>query len=310
MGLNIDGGVERGTDFNLRLAYHKTWLNDLGGEWIGGFQVGNESRLFTEFYQPLDIQQRFFIEPKLGLRRESIPIYQDNHRLQQYFVTEARGDLMTGFNVGNWGPISTGWSQLQRKNQTDVGDPDAPELDARYGGWLTSIAWDQQDNLFIPSRGWALQASYFDVNQEHYSKAMMDTAASMNWGDYVIHGRLIAAGSPQGQLPIYDPAALGGFLRMSGFDKDQIKGDSVRFGSVRVEKVIGKLPIGLRGDMRLGLSLERGRVDGRYTETNLDGWQESYALYIGGETPIGPTYLGFGHSPHGMSNLFVFVGTP
>jgi NTE family protein len=33
-------------------------------------------------------------------------------------------------------------------------------------------------------------------------------------------------------------------------------------------------------------------------------------VYLGGETPFGPTYVGFGYSTSGVSNLFLFVGTP
>lgn len=97
---------------------------------------------------------------------------------------------------------------------------------------------------------------------------------------------------------------------MTGFARNQVLGDSLIYGSIRGEKIIGQLPIGLRGDMRIGVALEAGRVDGRYTETELDGWQNSFTLYLGGETPIGSIYVGYGYSPEGMSNLYVFVGTP
>lgn len=61
--------------------------------------------------------------------------------------------------------------------------------------------------------------------------------------------------------------------------------------------------------MRVGVALESGKVGGRYTETNLDGWQNSVAIYAGGETPLGPVYAGYGYA-NGMSNIYIFVGTP
>jgi hypothetical protein len=33
-------------------------------------------------------------------------------------------------------------------------------------------------------------------------------------------------------------------------------------------------------------------------------------LVLGGETPFGPAYVGIGHSRRGITNLFLFVGTP
>jgi len=91
---------------------------------------------------------------------------------------------------------------------------------------------------------------------------------------------------------------------------DQIIGDSLYYGSVRAEKILGHLPIGLRGDMRLGIALETGKVDGRYSELELEGWQNSIAVYLGGETPLGPAFIGYGYSQEGMSSIYLFIGTP
>ena len=33
-------------------------------------------------------------------------------------------------------------------------------------------------------------------------------------------------------------------------------------------------------------------------------------LYLGGETPFGPAYIGLGYSGSGVANLFLFIGTP
>jgi NTE family protein len=59
LGLNLESRHDDST-FNFRAADHKTWLNHLGGEWLGGVQIGDEPRVFTEFYQPLDPIERFF----------------------------------------------------------------------------------------------------------------------------------------------------------------------------------------------------------------------------------------------------------
>jgi len=91
---------------------------------------------------------------------------------------------------------------------------------------------------------------------------------------------------------------------------DQIIGDSLYNGNVRAEKILGQLPIGLRGDMRLGVTLETGKVDGRYSELELEGWQNSIAVYLGGEAPIGPVFNGYGYAHEGMPSIYLFIGTP
>lgn len=307
-GLELDSVLGDTADYNLRVAYHRTWLNPLGGQWLSGLQIGDEPTVFTEFYQPLDVQQRYFVQPRLGFRRETINIYQDNDRLAQYKLDEWRLELMAGINIGVWGPIRFGWLERDRSASLDIGSPTWPDADASFGGLYATLNFDQFDSLFVPSRGWALQGTYFDASNGDYSRAEVDARIARDFGDYVFHGRVRAGGSPSGTLPVYDALALGGFLNMSGFSNNQIVGDSLRYVSVRGEKIIGRLPLGLRGDMRVGIGLETGKVDGRYSETALDGWQDSVAVYVGGETPFGPVYLGYGYSPEGVSNFYLSVG--
>ena len=131
-----------------------------------------------------------------------------------------------------------------------------------------------------------------------------------SFGDYVFNARLSYQGSPKGTLPAYDAVTLGGLDNLGGFAQNQINGDDIRYAGLRVEKIIGRLPMGLRGDMRAGLALETAKVGTLYTETQLSGRMNSASIYLGGETPLGPVYLGYGHSDTGVSSVYLFLGTP
>ena len=49
----------------------------------------------------------------------------------------------------------------------------------------------------------------------------------------------------------------------------------------------------------------------RYTETNLKPRQDSIGIYLGGETPFGPVFIGYGYSnSSGYSNAYLLIGTP
>ena len=92
-GFNLNAVSSGPSAFNLRVAYQKTLLNSLGGEWLAGVQVGNEPAVFTEFYQPLDAERRFFVEPKISFQRAPFYVYQDNKRLAEYSVDQAMKQL-------------------------------------------------------------------------------------------------------------------------------------------------------------------------------------------------------------------------
>jgi len=309
-GINLDSILGREATYDLRLAYHKTWLNSLGGEWLSGAQIGNKPKLFTEIYQPLDAARRFFVEGGVSYQREPLKIWQNNKNIADYKVDEVRLDLMSGMQVGMLGSVRLGWTERRREASLETGTVSLESGSKTFGGWTARVDFDQFDRLYLPTRGWLVRGSYFDSPDEKYSKAELELRLSRSIGGLIFHGRLYGAGSPRGELPVFDPVVMGGFLNMSGFARQQLVGDSVSYGSVRVEKIVGQLPLGLRGDMRVGMALESGKVGGRYTETELDGWQNSLAIYAGGETPIGPVYAGYGYAPNGMSNIYIFVGTP
>jgi NTE family protein len=309
-GFNLNAVSNSPSTFNLRAAYQQTLVNSLGGEWLAGVQIGNENGVFAEFYQPLDAERRFFLEPKFSYIRGPFDIYQDNKRVAEYRVEQTKLELMAGINVGLWGPVSAGWVENYRSADLEIGTPMTSNAAVHYHGFLAKMDFDQFDRLYDPTRGWAAHGSYFYSAGDSYDKAELDLRAAESFGDYILHGRIRGAGSFTGTLPFYDAVALGGFLNLSGFARNQIIGESLAYGSVRLEKIVGRLPAGLRGDMRVGLALEGGRVNGRYTETELNGWQSSITAYAGGETPIGMVYVGYGYSPNGINNFYLFLGTP
>lgn len=309
-GVHLNSLMGEESVYNLRVAYDKTWLNSFGGEWLSGVQIGNEPKVFTEFYQPLDAAQRYFIDARLAYQREQFGLYQNNDKLADYKADELRADLLAGINVGLLGPVRFGWVERRREASLDTGSPLLPEGDKRFGGWVAELDFDQFDRLYLPTQGWSAKASYFESPGEDYGKATADLRAAQHSGDYVVSGRVYAAGSPKGRLPNFDPVTLGGFLNLSGFAPDQIIGDSAYYGSVRLEKIVGQFPLGIRGDLRVGAALEAGKVDGRFTETELDGWQTSLAVYAGGETPLGPVLFGIGYAPNGSTNFYLSIGTP
>ncbi|HYP67079.1 MAG TPA: patatin-like phospholipase family protein [Thiobacillaceae bacterium] len=308
-GMNLSTSVKDST-YTLRGTYQRTWLNSLGAELLLGGQIGSEPGVFADFYQPLEGRQHFFLEPAFELVRRKVPVYQDNHRIAEYDVNDTSLTLLAGANIGVLGQARLGWIERQKTASLATGAASLPEGRTRYGAWVVGIDLDQFDRLYFPTRGWTAKLDYSQPSGQGYTKLVTDLRGALSIGDYVIQGRLHYVDSPHGVLPVYDSESLGGTLNLSGFAPRQIVGDQIRYGSLRAEKIIGRLPLGLRGDMRLGVGLEAGKVDHRYTETDLQGWLNSVSLYLGGETPLGAAFLGYGYSTRGSSLIYLFIGTP
>ena len=308
--VNLQADNSLGSTFGLRAAYHQTWLNSLGGEMIYQAEIGSTNRLGVNYYQPLDARQRFFFEGTAGLGQTRFNVYENDKRVAQYRDAETGLGASLGANVGLLGPVRLGWVQRHRYYDLDIGSPSLPNADAAFGGWKASLDFDQFDRMHFPTRGWAAQLSWFESPGSHYARADADLRGAYAIGGTVVNARLRYTGSPRGTLPVFDAGTLGGFLNLTAFAPKQIMGDNIGYVGVRGEQIIGRLPLGLRGDMRVGVALEAAKVGTRYTESSRSGLIDSTAVYVGGETPFGPAYVGFGYSTSGVSNLFLFVGTP
>lgn len=308
--MNLNADTSQGSNFALRGAYHKTLLNDLGAELLLTGEIGTASRIGVNYYQPLDARQRFFVETALGYTSERMNIYQDDKRIAQYRNNETFFGLWAGAQVGLLGQLKLGWIERQRSDSVEIGAPWLPAANQRFGGWKAMVDFDQFDRMYFPTRGWASQMSYFHSPEQGYDRTDVSLQGAYAFGRTVFNGRLRYTGSPAGRLPYYDSGTLGGFLNLSAYANNQVLADDIRYAGLRAERIVGRLPLGLRGDMRMGMALEFAEVSRRYTETNSSRVLNSLALYFGVETPIGPTYLGLGVSTQGVSNMFLFIGTP
>lgn len=312
-GVNLETNFQQDSSYAIRAAYDKTWLNDLGGELLLIGQLGSSSIVGADLYQPLEAQQRYFLEASAYYSTSNLGVYQNNHKLADYAKDKGTVSMGLGYNVGLLGQVRAGWRQTWLNTDLSTGVPTESfpnKSSESFGAAYAGLDFDQMDRLYFPTSGWSSRVGYSYSPAENYSKLIANFVVAHSFGDYVINSKLSYQGSPSGKLPAYDAGTLGGFINLSGYTANQLVGDNITYGNVRVEKIIGHMPMGLRGDMRLGVALEAGKVGNPYTETELNGWITSGAVYVGGETPLGPVYLGYGRSDQGASSLYLFLGTP
>jgi len=308
--VNLETSFDQGANYSLRAAYQRTALNRLGGEMTASVQMGSKNGLALGFYQPLNAVQRWFVEPQVEYENHSAPVYQNNHRMAEYKVSNARISLAAGANLERMGQLRLGLESFHGSAHQETGTQAVVEQSQQVNGWFASADLDRLNRLYMPTAGWALQSRYFSSAQRAYSKIEINLNGALPLGRYVWSGKLSYSGAGQGVLPLFDAASLGGFLNMSAYARGQLLGDKVSYGRLGVSRVLGQLPLGVRGDMRVGLALERARMGTRFTEQQGFGLLDSATIYLGGETPLGPVYVGYGFSSNRQSNAYLFLGVP
>jgi len=311
LGLQLESNLSQGSSYLLRAGYQRTWLNRLGGELLLAGELGSSTGISLDFYQPLEVTQRWFVDARADYRRERLDYWFIEQRLAEYRAIRQRLDLTAGINLPRLGQLRAGWRLLRAQNQLETGLDLFGAVPERNGdGFLVALEMDRLDRLYFPRNGWAAQATWFRSDDHAYQRLSTELRAVTSLGQTVLAARGAWTGSLAGRLPLSEAGRLGGFLNLTAFAPGQLVGDDVAYANVRTERIIGRLPLGLRGDMRLGLALEAGRVGVPYAVQKRNGWISSAALYLGGETPIGSVYVGLGRGNGGAVNAYLFIGTP
>jgi NTE family protein len=310
LGINLNSTLTGRSSFSLRTAYQKTWLNSLGGELLFTGELGSNTGVGAEFYQPMDAAQRTFFDAMVLVRRESAALFKDDLRVSDYRNNVARLDLAAGVNLGLIGQARLGWREERQEIKIETGLPLLTEEPLRIQGLLASFEMDQRNQLHIANTGWSARGSWFESVLGDYNRISMTLDGNYQWQQWVVGLRGSYSGSTHGRLPVQDVAKLGGFLNLSGYAADQLSGDKVSYAHLRGERIFGRMPLGLRGDLRIGMALEAGRVGDPLSEPLRTGLLNSGVIYVRGETPFGPAYLGLGRSSTGQTNAYFFIGTP
>ncbi len=311
LGLQLQSTLSQGSGYRLRAALQRTWLNRLGGELLVAGEIGDVTGLEAAFTQPLEPAQRWFVDVHAAYRRERSDYFFIEQRIAEYRSLRSEIEFGLGRNLVQLGHVrAAAWASRTRRDLETGVDVFADLAEPRGAGWLLALELDRFDRLYFPRGGWSVSARWRADERNDWRRLSLDGRLVGTWGSWVVGTRASWTGADHGTLPLAEAPRLGGFLNLTGFATGQLIGDDVAYGHVRAERIIGQLPMGLRGDMRLGIALEAGRVGTPYAMQKRNGTLQGVAVYLGGETPIGSVYVGLGRASGGAFNAYLFLGTP
>lgn len=312
MALALSSTFSQGASYSLRVGWHRTWANRWGGELLAVGELGNTNGASVEWHQPLGDGGRWFADALALYRRERLDLFAGDDRVSEYVIKRSGVAINGGFNISWLGQLKLGWHATRWQPSLSTGAPLLTGHAANRQGAMLTLEFDRMNRRFFPTDGWALRAGAVDNRGEgdDYTRLAAESRLAWPFGPWVLGTRLAWAGSPRGRLPVYDGAALGGFLNLSAYSANQVAGDSMRYAHLRAERLIGAMPLGLRGDLRVGAAVELGRIGAPFVPTRHIGTLHALTAYIGGDTPIGPVYLGSAYSGSGVFNAYLFIGAP
>jgi NTE family protein len=314
-GLGLATDFKGAAYFNLLGQYRKTWLNHLGGEWLLEAQVGQNTYLFTEFYQPVEPRGGFFVAPYAGGGQYTRPVFVNDDRIAEYQAQEARIGLDLGAALGTWGELRIGPVLRWIDAEVSTGPPALPSVDVNASGVRLRLFGDRLDTPWFSRAGDRLlvqgSAALTGMGAtQSYQRLMGTWTGAASFGPHTISATLLGGTDFNSNLPAYDAFLLGGPFRLSGYQIDQFAGQKMAYGSLRYYNRILRLPAPLGSGVYLGASGEVGRMDGLNDGRSTTGTLWSASIFIGAETFLGPAFFGFGTGGGGNNAVYLLLGAP
>jgi NTE family protein len=313
-GLNLSSDFSGDAFFNLLGSYRQTWINSLGAEWRTDIQVGRNSLLVSEFYQPLNVTGLFFVAPRIDVNREPIDLFLDANRIARYDVKSADAAMDLGLQVTRWGEARLGVLRGRLDAELDTGPaalaPTALD-ETELGAFTAQLKFDQLDSVTLPRRGFAATAKFYSSEQalgadETYAKWDADFLGAYSFGEHTLQLGLQGSGTFSGTRPRYDQASLGGFLHLSGLRTFELYGDEMRLGRLVYQHRL--LRQSLLEGMFIGISFEAGQVREPVVPGNPTGVLKGGSIFLAMDTLLGPVYLAYGFAEGGRESAYFLLG--
>jgi len=313
-GLGLASDFRGENQFNALVQYRRTWLNRLGGEWTTEAQIGQDSHVSTEFYQPLNEAGKWFVAPNATIGQQSRPVFSGNDKVAEYLTGVGQAGVDLGAVLGTWGSVRVGpvWSRINAR--VDTGSPVLPSLRETTAGLRAGIFVDQTDHAWFPTDGYGLTGSLYAATTAlgsalNYQRIEVAARGIRSWGPNTLN-LFVRAGTDLGSnMPAYEAFTLGGPLQLSGYRINQFAGREYAFGRAMVYNRFFPLPDILGSGVYAGASAEVGWITKRFDNFPAQTlWSASG--FLGADTSLGPAFFGLGYGGAGNWSLYLLLGAP
>ena len=248
--------------------------------------------------------------PRIGWEQRYVDLFQGNDIIAQYQVRRTMAGVDFGIQPWNYGDIRLGYEAGTANLTLHRGTFDLPQRNVDLSGIRFRAIADQLDNVNFPHTGYLGTINYYDSlpglgADDRYQKLSVSLLKAFTYGPYtvLVCGRFDSYITDP--IPFYDEFTLGGFLNLTGYQNDQLRGQQAGLGRLIAYWNASQ---NLLGNFYLGGSLEAGNVwqigeSPAFNDLHLAG-----SVFMGYDTMLGPFYLGFGTAEGGKVSFYVGLG--
>jgi NTE family protein len=316
-GLALESNFQGSNQYNVAAEFLQTEIDDWEAELQTNVQIGSDSKITSEFYQPLDALAKWFVAPGVRLESRDLPIFQNNSRIADFRDREVEGDLDVGRNLGNWGEIRVGLHRINGLTYDYFGNPDLVDPQYNNGEYFFKFSYDQLDNVHFPRAGQSFDIQW-DADRTNLGGDTAFDRVSVDWLAAASRGRntlllwASAGATLDGRLKpsdVQDFYSLGGFFNLSGLAPQSLLGPNYAIARAIYFRKISRGGEGFfEFPVYVGMSLELGNTWERRSEISYGSAHKDASVFLAIDTLLGPVYVGSGYDQSGNAGYYLFLG--
>ncbi|HQR71375.1 MAG TPA: patatin-like phospholipase family protein [Burkholderiaceae bacterium] len=313
-GLGLASDFSGDSQFNALVQYRKTWMNHLGAEWTTQVQVGQNTYLSTEFFQPVNEAGKWFVAPNFYVGQQTRGVFENEDKVADYLTSVTQGGLDGGAVLGTWGQLRAGYVMSRVHARVETGSPLLPSVHETTAGLRAGVFIDQTDSAWFARSGFGLSGTaYFAMeslgSEVSYNRVEATARVAQSWGPHTLNLAASGGSSLGSDMPAYESFSLGGPLHLSAYRINEFAGRQYTFGRLVYYYRAVPLPDLLGSGIYAGASAEVGRISDRVGALSTPGTVWSSSVFLSADTFLGPAYFGVGVGA-GRWSLYLLLGVP
>ncbi|MBL0708866.1 MAG: patatin-like phospholipase family protein [Sulfurimonas sp.] len=306
--------------YSLKFGYTKFGINSLGAEWKNDFEIGKRQKAYTEFFQPLDTTQRYYVKPALLYENilDLVPIQEGKKASAELESRRYGASFSAGAYINTYYQFEVGIGAYKDHVVAELIDDSGEDYNARP--IYASISVDNLDDLNFPDTG---LKSTIEITKEmkelgsdyEHTKIYLDLEKPLsvynnNFTTYIKAGTVFNNHNDPDKLMLNDMFVLGGLFNMSGYAPYSLIGNHMFLGVVKYRYRIkdGGFFGSLDTPLYAGFSLEAGDAWDDGMSESLSDVKKSGTVYGAADTFLGPLYLAFGFAQDGSKSFYLYLG--
>lgn len=313
LGLDAAGNGE--LQAILRAEHTRVWINGRGGRWNNILQLGQQTILQTDLYQPLDVEQSIFLQPKAALESDLENVYVDGSRVSRYFLRDLFAQLDLGWNFDREAQLRTGFRAGWVESKLDTGVDLLPQF-KRQGEnvFIAGMVYDTRDNAALATSGTFMNLRYWKAGDGLGGDVEYSLAEAVATRTWLFRGNtlnlLIGGGAEiTGELPPTRDFRLGGIRSFPGLQPGELRGSSYWLASGSYRWKIADILSLFGQSLYAGMRLQVAQMGDRRDAIN-DGTLYGVAGSLNARTPVGALSLSLGWVSNDSVQLQFSLGRP